>query len=244
MASSLDRTVLILSGIVVIALLFIIAWYFMPGVFHKPSVNVTGEVLSPPGSGTEPVKVTLWRDGEIVRMPDNPRYTRTTPHEYWPNGTRWFEFDDLPKAYYDIIAENGSYVGWESYDPQNPLPVPVDLTYGPNLTGLCINQYLGRSVHIYYYMIEPEVNSATSIALNNSSVRRIIDMTNWEIVTVYRQHDIDGQKDVYTLHFVEQYLPGHTPPDLKFQYLDVQVNLDERQVVAIRDDKDSRENIG
>lgn len=228
------RPSLLVISILSIAVILIAIWFHFPHDTKK--VDIYGGIPNTTSTGyyiDGNIKVTLWHDGKIVQIPNNPQYTQNTPQIGWPNGTNWYEFDNLTDDDYYIIAEKDGYMEWDWYDHTNPMPLTHPLFIGPNATGLYVDQYIGRQIQIYDNISKTETDEALSIASNNSSVIQTVNGSNYDITDVCRQNDTLGYKTVYTVSYLEQPGASHywSP---KFGSLYVTVNLEDEKIIAIR----------
>jgi hypothetical protein len=218
-----------------ILIIVLIALFF--NIFINNKVNVVGWVLCANGTPAGDAKVTLWHDGKIVRVPDNPQYCQITNR--YNRTDSWYEFDNVPAGDYYITAEKDGYVGWDFYDQSNAMAMPLGLYTGPNVTGFCINQSNGKPIHVYDNVSRSEIDEAISIALFNSSVQQTVNGTHYEIQAIYKQNNLLGYDTVYRNFFYEEPVlvsneTGWSKFYTKFGYLDVYVNLEQNRVIKIQ----------
>lgn len=139
------------------------------------TVNISGVVMNNIGQPAVNVNVTLWQDGKIVDIPNNPQHTTTgwNGSDYQPYKVGIFTFPDVPNVDYEITCEKDGYYGSYSWDPKNPIPVPImirnpsaNVTY-PKLK--------------YYNISDSQISEARALAFENQSIRQMLTGTEYSI---------------------------------------------------------------
>jgi|AGTN01.2.fsa_nt_gi hypothetical protein len=229
--SILKNKMLIMVLFVVIIIITIFFLSIIQAI-NPSNINIVGYVKYANGTIATGVNVTLWHDGEIVQIPNNPQYAQTS-YRYYSNNS-WFEFNNLPDGYYVATCMDKDYFTWGEYTPDNPLPLFMALENIPNVTGFCINQYLERPIKIYSNVSRSEIDAAISIANGNTSIRQITNGTNSEVVSITRIHDELMNNTIYGVLFIEQPTIIDHRGETKYSCLCAYVNAEQNSIIKIK----------